>query len=46
MNKEKIHTFSGFPMIEETALVASEKKSEVSTPSRLTFVERLKQGMI
>ena len=42
MKKEKErgrHTLSGFPMIEETAVVASEKMGSVSTPSKLTLVE-------
>lgn len=37
--REREHTFSGFPMIVETALVSSEKMGSVSTPSRLTLVE-------
>lgn len=39
IQREREITFSGFPIILETALVASEKMESVSTPSRFTLVE-------
>lgn len=39
------HTASGLPMSLATEEVASERMAEVSTPSRLTLVERFRQGI-
>jgi hypothetical protein len=39
VKRDRDCTFSGLPMMVETALVASEKIGSVSTPSRLTLVE-------
>ena len=47
-NKERgneKHTASGLPMSLATEEVASERMEEVSTPSRFTLVERLRQGI-
>lgn len=38
-------TASGFPTILATVLVASDRMEEVSIPSKLTLVERLRQGI-
>lgn len=38
-------TASGLPMILATVEVASERMEEVSTPSRLTLVDRFRQGI-
>ncbi|GAU13898.1 hypothetical protein TSUD_262250 [Trifolium subterraneum] len=46
MERERESTASGFPMIVATVEVASDKMEEVSTPSRLTLVERLRHGIV
>lgn len=38
--RERELTLSGFPVMAEMALVVSEKMGSMSTPSRLTLVER------
>lgn len=41
-----MRTASGLPVILATVEVASERIEDVSTPSRFTFVERFKQGIL
>ena len=44
--REGMVTDSGLPTILATTEVASERIEEVSTPSRLTFVERFRHGIV
>lgn len=46
MQRERERTASGFPMRLATVEVASERMEEVSTPSRVTLVERLRHGIV